>query len=237
MWVEILFNISYLAVVWFLVAVMIGGRERVAHSDRSVAARAMEAFMLLAIGDTAHVGLRVLAHALGGPDKTITWLGTTMRLTGLGDVATSITVTLFYVLMLTIWRLRFGKAYGWFGSLLMVTAGVRLFMLALPFNEWGGAIAPLPWSVYRNIPLVLQGLGVAFLILRDAAANGDRAFRWIGFMILVSYACYAPVILFVAQVPLLGMLMIPKTLAYVAVGFIAYAALYRQKQPAPALGA
>jgi hypothetical protein len=46
-------------------------------------------------------------------------------------------------------------------------------------------------------------------------------------MILVSYALYIPVILFVQQVPLIGMLMIPKTMAYVAIGFIAYLNLYR----------
>jgi hypothetical protein len=34
------------------------------------------------------------------------------------------------------------------------------------------------------------------------------------------------VILFVQQVPMIGMLMIPKTLAYVAVGVLAYRELY-----------
>jgi hypothetical protein len=39
-----------------------------------------------------------------------------------------------------------------------------------------------------------------------------------------------PVIFWVQQNPLLGMLMIPKTLAYVAVGFIIYFDLYRSPQ-------
>ena len=41
-------------------------------------------------------------------------------------------------------------------------------------------------------------------------------------MIVISYALYIPVILLVQLYPMVGMLMIPKTLAYVAVGFIAY---------------
>jgi hypothetical protein len=45
-------------------------------------------------------------------------------------------------------------------------------------------------------------------------------------MILVSYAFYAPVILFVQQVPAIGMLMIPKTLAYVAIAAIAYQSIF-----------
>jgi hypothetical protein len=88
-------------------------------------------------------------------------------------------------------------------------------------------IPPQPWGIYRNLPLVLLGLGIAYLILRDALAAQDRAFTRVGILILVSYALYTPVILFVQQAPLVGMLMIPKTMAYVAIGFIAYLNLYR----------
>jgi hypothetical protein len=77
---------------------------------------------------------------------------------------------------------------------------------------------------------MVQGLGVAYLILRDARLAHDRTFEWIGAMILVSYACYLPVILFVQQVPAIGMLMIPKTMAYVAIGFLAYLDLYKVKK-------
>lgn len=45
-------------------------------------------------------------------------------------------------------------------------------------------------------------------------------------MILVSYAFYAPVILLVQKMPLIGMLMIPKTLAYVAIAVLAYRHLF-----------
>jgi len=76
---------------------------------------------------------------------------------------------------------------------------------------------------------MIQGLGVAYLILWDAIQTKDRTFTWIGIMILISYACYIPVILFVQQVPAIGMLMIPKTLAYVAIAIIAYRALYPRR--------
>jgi hypothetical protein len=66
--------------------------------------------------------------------------------------------------------------------------------------------------------------------LRDAIAYHDTTFRWIGICILVSYACYIPVILFVQQAPVIGMLMIPKTMAYVAIGFLAYFDLHKSKK-------
>ena len=82
-------------------------------------------------------------------------------------------------------------------------------------------------SLYRNFFLTFLGLGAAYLILRDAIAAKDRAFTWMGVMIVISYALYIPVILLVQMYPVVGMLMIPKTLAYVAVGLIAYFSLFR----------
>jgi hypothetical protein len=49
---------------------------------------------------------------------------------------------------------------------------------------------------------------------------------WVGGLILVSYAMYIPVILFVQQAPMVGMLMIPKTLAYVGIAVVLWRSLY-----------
>ncbi|MBK9710188.1 MAG: hypothetical protein IPO81_02460 [Kouleothrix sp.] len=231
MWVEISFNIVYLVVVWWLVAVMVRRRSAVAPSAWPVAARVIAAFALLALGDTGHVGFRVLAYALGGLDAQPLVLGVPISLVGLGALATAFTLTLFYVLMLDIWRLRFGKALGWFGVLLLAAAVARLVVMAFPANRWDQVVPPQPWSLYRNLPLIVQGLGVAWLILRDARADRDRTFGWIGAMILVSYACYIPVVLLVQRAPMIGMLMIPKTIAYVAVAALAYRGLYRRAAP------
>ena len=57
----------------------------------------------------------------------------------------------------------------------------------------------------------------------------DRVFKLVGAMILVSYAFYTPVILFVQRLPMIGMLMIPKTMAYVAIAWLAFANLFPQK--------
>jgi hypothetical protein len=227
MWTEISFNVIYLAVVWWLVALMFVRRHTVAPENRRVAGLVNGAFALLALGDTGHVGFRVVGYALGDLETPLALLGMKPTLVGLGALATAITVTFFYVLMLMAWRARFGQAYGWFGILLFAAAAVRLVLMALPQNEWGRAVPLQPWSTIRNIPLMVQGLGLAFLILRDALAARDRAFTGVGISILVSYACYMPVIFFVQRVPALGMLMIPKTMAYVAIAIIAYRALYR----------
>ena len=97
MWVEISFNITYLIVVWGLVVAMMRHQSNVTPQKRAVAQRVKWAFALLALGDTGHVGLRVIAYALGG-------LEANPVLVGLGALSTAYTVTAFYMLMVDMWR-------------------------------------------------------------------------------------------------------------------------------------
>ena len=228
MWMEISFNVLYLIVVWGLVLAMIRRQPGVPDEDKPVTSLFIWAFALLALGDTGHVGFRVLAYASGDLESTISLFGREVGLVGLGAMATAFTVTIFYMLLLVIWHRRYDKPYGWFGGLLFAAGFLRLAIMLFPANEWNNTVPPQPWSLYRNIPLMIQGLGVAYLLLRDSRQVGDRSFTWIGIMILLSYAFYIPVILFVQQAPMIGMLMIPKTMAYVGIALIAYYSLFRQ---------
>jgi hypothetical protein len=229
MWVEVSFNVSYLIVIWGLVIAMIRRQPDVPEADKPVSKLFIWAFALLALGDTGHVGFRVLAYAMDGLGTTVSLFGREVGLVGLGALSTAVTVTLFYVLLLAAWHHRFDKPYGWFGALLLVFTVARFVIMLFPQNQWNSDVPPQPWSIIRNLPLTVLGLGVAYLMLRDALANHDNAFKWIGIMILVSYAMYLPVILFVQSVPMIGMLMIPKTLAYVAIGFIAFRDLFQTR--------
>jgi hypothetical protein len=226
MWVEILFNVTYLVVIWGFVIAMARRAPSLPTEVRFFAPLFGWAFGLLALGDTGHVGFRVWAYARGGLESRIEVLGAQVGLVGLGALATAVTVTLFYVLMLWIWKRRFGKRLGWPGYSFLGAAVVRLILMAFPQNEWNSSVPPWPWSMVRNAPLIVLGLGVAYLMLRDARAAGDRTFERIGYMVLVSFGFYLPVIAGVQRVPLLGMLMIPKTLAYVAIAWLAYVDLY-----------
>jgi hypothetical protein len=233
MWVEILFNVTYLIVVWGLVVAMWQRRGFLAPDARAYATLFMWAFGLLALGDTGHVGFRVLAYALGGLDSTIQLFETPVGLVGLGALSTAVTVTFFYVVMLFIWQRRFDKPLGRLGLLLLAAAAVRLIVMLFPQNEWNNSVPPWTWSMIRNVPLMVQGLGVAYLVLRDAGQAQDPIFRWVGIMVFVSFGFYIPVILFVQRAPMIGMLMIPKTMAYVAIAWLAFAQLFPRSMRAP----
>ncbi|NOR82164.1 MAG: hypothetical protein GQ526_01575 [Ardenticatenales bacterium] len=232
-WFEVGFNVMYLAAVWYLVWLMSVSMSAVAPKDRKVAGLVRVAFILLAAGDTGHVGFRVLAYASGGIDAQAVILGSPMSLIGLGMLTTSVTVTLFYMLLVYVWQRRNREAANWATNLLQVAGVVRLMMLALPGNDWGASVPPQPMSLYRNVPLMVQGAGILALILFSAYRNHDTTFKRIGWMIAVSFAFYTPVILFAQQVPMLGLLMIPKTCAYLAIAIIAYRGLWSQGLTAP----
>ena len=241
MWMELAFNVAYLLIIWALVIAMALRLPHLPADQKPLARLFIWAFGLLALGDTGHVGFRVLAFAQGDINTTVSLLGREVGLVGLGALSTAVTVTLFYVIMVMIWHTRFGKPYGWLGYLLFTAAAVRLLVMIPAANQWNNVVPPQPWSLFRNLPLMVLGLGAAFLILRDARAVKDRVFTGIGVCILVSYLFYTPVILFVQVAPSVGMLMIPKTLAYVAIAVIAYSNLFRPgaaqpstpSQPAP----
>jgi hypothetical protein len=225
-YVEVGFNVLYLIVVWTMNAVMSAQMGRVPQEERKTANLFRWAFVLLALGDTGHVGFRVAAYALGGIEKN-------GLLIGIGALATAITVTFFYVVMLYIWRERFHGKFGLLEYILLASVPVRMIVMAFPQNDWGNSVPPVFWGPFRNLFLIILGVGVLYLYLRDSIKAKDRLFRWIGYCVFFSYLFYTPVILFARDVPIIGMLMIPKTIMYVAIQFLAYFGLWTRKDHVP----
>lgn len=224
MYVEVGFNIIYLIVVWTMTGIMSLRMGKVNEKNRKSANLFRWAFLLLALGDTGHVGFRVAAYALGGLEQN-------NLLVGLGALATAVTVTFFYVVMLFIWRDRFNGKFGMLEYALLASVPIRLLVMTFPQNDWGNSVPPEFWGIFRNAFLVFLGVGVLYLYLRDSIKHKDRLFRWIGYCIFFSYLFYTPVILFARDIPAIGMLMIPKTIMYVAIQFLAYRGLWEQNSP------
>ena len=148
---------------------------------------------------------------------------------GLGKWITSVTMTVFYVLLYYVWRRRYQIA-GKRGltAAVYVLAAARIVLCMMPQNRWLTGGAPLAWGIYRNIPFALIGLLVIVLFFRSAKARDDRAFRWMWLTIVLSFGFYIPVVLWADAVPMIGMLMIPKTCAYVWTVLIGYKAMKKE---------
>lgn len=165
--------------------------------------------VVLGLGDSFHLIPRAVALCTTG-------LGDYTKALGMGKFITSITMTVFYIILYYIWRLRY-NVRGKNGLTIAVyaLAALRIALCLFPQNGWLSADAPLSWGIYRNIPFTAMGLLIIVLFYKRAREHEDVIFKHMWLTIVISFAFYLPVVLFADIVPLIGMLMIPKTCAYV----------------------
>ncbi|MEG2677664.1 MAG: hypothetical protein RR933_06050 [Oscillospiraceae bacterium] len=170
----------------------------------------------LGAGDAFHLVPRAYALCTTGLENFTAALGA-------GKLITSVTMTVFYVLLYYVWRSRYhvtGKpilTYSMYGL-----AALRIILCMFPQNAWFSADTPLFWAVLRNLPFAAMGIIVIVLFYRSAKSANDRAYRFMWLTIVLSFAFYLPVVLWADMFPLIGMLMIPKTCAYVWTILIGY---------------
>ena len=230
MWTEIVFDLFYLSTIWTLVAIMTYKLPRLPQDMYRLAHVFRTAFFFLVLGDTGLLGSRIIAYAAGGLEYSPAFLGGSIHLAGLGNLSTSITVTIFSVCFLELWRRRYDKPFTVLYYVLVAAAVVRFVVMMPPQNHWESHIAPAGWAIFRNIFLTIQGLGVAFLMLIDSRKVQDRLFLSFSALIIVSYVCMWPVILLYHRMPWIGMMMLPKTVAYMAIAFIGYAYFFKDNK-------
>jgi len=230
---ETAFNLAYLTTVWILVALMARKFDSLDAHKKPLGGRFLLAFVLLASGDTGHVGARVVQAILGPEGATVALAGRPASLLGLGMLATAYTMTVFYMVIIDVRRRRAGGAYTAEYWILQAALLVRLIIMSLPGNDWDRSVTPHVMSLVRNLPLTVVGVWLAVNMILEGVRQKDKAWAAMGWCVAVSYAFYAPVILFASDIPLLGLLMIPKTLAYVALGIIAYRAYWPLNTASP----
>ena len=214
---ETLFDVAYLITVITIGILMIRGSK----GERQFRLFGWMA-VVLGAGDSFHLVPRVIALCTIGLENYTVPLG-------FGKLVTSVTMTIFYVLLYHFWRQRYHIS-GRFSltAVVYVLAGVRIALCMMPQNQWLSAEAPLSWGIYRNIPFALLGLLVIVLFYRSAKEHGDRAFGWMWLTIVLSFSFYIPVVLWANTIPMIGMLMIPKTCAYVWTVLIGYSAMKQE---------
>lgn len=94
-----------------------------------------------------------------------------------------------------------------------VLSGVRIALCCFPQNEWTSAEPSLLWGIIRNIPFAI--LGVMTVELWFKSAKNDKSLKLIWLAVTLSFAFYLPVVILSQQIPLVGMLMLPKTCMYI----------------------
>ena len=162
--------------------------------------------LILALGDSFHLVPRVIKNIKGKSKKIEFWMN-------LGLIITSITMTIFYILLFYIWRILYEKEVLLIITIIIwITTISRIIICLLPQNKWfTGGNKKL--SLIRNIIFLITGLIDVILFILLGNSYGIT----MGICILLSFIFYLPVTIYGKEKPIVGMLMIPKTIMYIII--------------------
>lgn len=172
-------------------------------------------------GDAFHLVPRVIRAFKGSSEKI-------ERQLGIGLQVSSITMTVFYILLLYIWKLTFYEmeAPAALEAVIWASAIARIVICLLPQNNWCSEEGNPKLSLLRNVVFAVTGIGVIILYALSGNTYGYHMTRMVA-AILISFGCYLPVTLLSKKMPKVGLLMIPKTCAYVWIIVMGLQLLFR----------
>ena len=172
--------------------------------------------VILGFGDAFHLIPRIIALQTTGFESHAAFLG-------FGKLVTSITMTIFYLILYYLWKMRFNiKNVVKLDVLMWVLAIARIVLCFFPQNEWFVYDSSVTWAIIRNIPFAIMGIIMMILLYRSAILRHDKNAKSMAMAVMLSFAFYIPVVLWARVHFLIGMLMIPKTLAYLWIVFIGF---------------
>lgn len=171
-------------------------------------------------GDAFHLVPRIIRAVCGSNDKI-------KRQLGIGLQVSSITMTVFYIILMYIWKFTFPelKLPVILEAVIWISAVVRIVICMLPQNNWCTEDGNIKLSIIRNSVFAITGIGVIILYIISGNTYGYHMTRMAA-AIIISFGCYLPVTLLSKTRPKVGLLMIPKTCAYMWLTAIRLTVLY-----------
>ena len=145
-------------IVLYLLFAAVSGVLLLVRADGRIGRRMGAAALILGAGDAFHLVPRVLDHFSSG-DLTAAL--------GIGKLVTSLTMTVFYVLLYYIWSGVFCERKGKrLTAAVWLLAALRLALCLLPQNGWLRNSADVLWGTVRNVPFTALGIIVMALFFR-----------------------------------------------------------------------
>lgn len=115
--------------------------------------------LILGFGDAFHLVPRVLNYFISA-DMTVAL--------GIGKLITSVTMTVFYVLLYYVWLGCFKEAENKnLTAVVWASAVIRIVLCLFPQNGWLENSSDMTWGIIRNVPfVVLGGCGMRAVFLQ-----------------------------------------------------------------------
>ena len=214
---ECLFDIAYLITILTLGLIMLftqGNNEAYTYFAWMC--------VLLGGGDCFHLIPRMYSKFVE-PKPSVT------AAIGYGNLITGISMTYFYILFLEVISYRYNRPLKVIRIVMYVLLAIRVILLLLPQNNWAKNEKNQLFNILRNIPFILIGLIIMYLLFDCTHGHPDDGFKWMWLYILISFGCYTPVALGELKVVFNVVLMILKTVAYMAAAFTGFYVLQPNK--------
>ena len=177
------------------------------------------ATLLLGCGDVSHLVPRVLRYFVQG-DFTAAL--------GVGKLVTSITMTIFYILMFYIYKNKYKvENTKKIEYSIWILAIIRIILCMLPQNNWITNDGSLMMGIIRNIPFTIIGIIIIVIYYKKRAEYKEFKYVWLN--VLLSFVFYLIVVLGTEAVPALGAFMIPKTVCYILI-IVAFAKMIKKSE-------
>lgn len=127
---------------------------------------------LLGAGDAFHLLPRAWALWTTGLEANAAALG-------VGKFITSITMTVFYLILYYIWRDRYQvKGRGGLTAAMWALSALRIALCLLPQNQWLSYRQPLLYGILRNLPFAVMGILIIVIFAQQAGKGKDKIFRF-----------------------------------------------------------
>lgn len=193
-------------ILYLLFAILTGLLILIKHRNKNDVLMGTAA-LVLGIGDSFHLVPRVLNYFI---DRDFTWY------LGFGKLVTSITMTIFYILVFLLYKSIYNKEdknTKVIGIAIYVLAVLRIALCLAPGNNWFTGESSMLWGVLRNLPFIVIGGTIVYLYFKVRREDKHLSRLWL--YASLSFLFYIPVAIFAPLLPMLGMLMLPKTVCYI----------------------
>lgn len=198
------FDILYLLIALFI------GIKILSKGNNKLSKLMGYSVLILGFGDAFHLVPRVLNYFID--------YDFSMYL-GVGKLITSITMTIFYILMYYIYLNNYKvKENRNITYSIYLLAIIRIILCLFPQNGWFSNDSSFIWGIIRNIPFVILGIVITILYFNNR--KKDNIFSNIWLYVTLSFIFYLIVVLGASSISILGMFMLPKTICYLLIMFV-----------------
>ncbi len=98
---------------------------------------------------------------------------------------------------------------------------IRVLILLLPYNNWLTNNPAVIMNAIRNLPFIIIGI-IVIKIFYNNKNSYPYEFKRMWIAISASFLMYIPVVLFASKYPIIGMLMLFKTMIYIYIVYLGY---------------